>query len=273
MSKITRGFSPVKNLKDITQERSSQDSRATSSSAEMSARGRAPEKLKSYPKLTLDATKMERGRILPYIQDNGAVNSYKVLRTRVLQRMRSQQWNSLMVTGTLPADGKTTTAINLAIGLCQNVGQAVTLVDLDMQRPSIAKCLGLKRSAGLSDYLLGNAGMDDILYNTDIRRLAIVPNFQAITSTDFFISPKMLKLAEHLQVIDPDRLIIFDMPPALASDAVLAFAPHVDAALLVATEGVTNRSSVQRTTELLDGLPWVGTVLNQASEGGSGYDY
>ncbi len=94
----------------------------------------APVHLKNSPSLALDPNRMERCCLLPYVKDKGATNAYKLLRTRLLHRMRNNQWKSVMVTGTLPSDGKTTTAINLAIGASQDVSQAVLLVDMDLER-------------------------------------------------------------------------------------------------------------------------------------------
>jgi Mrp family chromosome partitioning ATPase len=81
----------------------------------------------------------------------------------------------------------------------------------------------------------------------------------------------MLTLLDHVRRLDPNLLVIFDMPPVLASDDVLAFGPHVDALLLVIAEARTNRVLLQRANEMIEGIPRVGTVLNRSSEGDSGY--
>jgi Mrp family chromosome partitioning ATPase len=216
---------------------------------------------------------MERFNLLPFVNDKAAVSAYKLLRTRLLQRMRDHHWKSLIVTGILPGDGKTTTAINLSVGASQDVSQSVLLVDLDLQRPAVAKNLGLQRVPGLSDYLTGTAELKQIIYNTEIERLALLPNFEPVTSSESFASPKMLALLDYLRGLDPNLLIVFDMPPALSSDDVLAFGPHVDALLLVIAEGRTSRALLQRANEMLEGIPRVGTVLNRSSEGDSGYYY
>ena len=230
-------------------------------------------RLENIPSLDLDPDQMERSCLLPYVKDKGAANAYMLLRTRLLQRMRDNQWKSLIVTGTLPDDGKTTTAINLAIGVSQDVGQAVVLVDLDLARPAIAGCLGLKPTAGLSDYLCGDADANDILYNTDVDRLIILPNFEQIHSSELLVSPKMLALLDHIKRLSPNLLVIFDMPPILSSDSVLAFGPHVDTLLLVISEGRTNRTLLQRANQMIEEIPRVGTVLNRSSEGNAGGYY
>lgn len=230
-------------------------------------------RIDGFPSLSLDADAMERSCLMPYVKDNRATNAYMLLRTRLLQQMRPNQWKLLMVTGTLPNDGKTTTAINLAIGISQDVRQTVLLVDLDLERPAIAKSLGVETTAGLSDYLRGDADANDVLYNTDMDRLCILPNFESIHSSEMLVSPKMLALLDHIKGLDPNMIVIFDMPPVLSSDSVLAFGPQVDALLMVISEGRTNRSLLQRANQMIEGIPSVGVVLNRSSEGNAGGYY
>lgn len=231
----------------------------------------APAALGDFAQVGLDARQMERSCILPYVRDKGATNAYKLLRTRLLQRAREHQWRTLMVTGTSPGEGKTTTAINLSIGASQDVRQAVLLVDMDLQRPAIATSLGIQRRAGLSDYLRGDAEWQDVIYNTDLSRFAVLPNFEAYESPESSISPKMLELLDRMKKLDPNLLIVFDMPPILSSDDVLAFGPHVDALLLVIAEGRTNRALLERASEMIEQIPRIGTVLNRSSEFNAGY--
>jgi len=234
-------------------------------------RGTAPLKLSGHSTVGFDAARMEHSCLLPYIRDKGATNAYKLLRTRLLQRMRENHWKSLIVTAPLPNDGKTTTAINLSIGASQDVSQSVLLVDFDLQRPSVAQCLGIERTTGLSDYLAGNADFHEIIYNTEIDRLALLPNFESFNTSESLASPRMLALLDYIKRLDPNLLIVFDMPPALASDDVLAFGPYVDALLLIVSEGRTDHRLLQRVNDVISGIPRVGTLLNRSAEGNSGY--
>jgi Mrp family chromosome partitioning ATPase len=223
--------------------------------------------------LDLDPEQMERSCLLPFLNAKGAESAYKLLRTRLLKRMRDNQWKSLMVTGTLPGEGKTTTAINLAIGISQDVGQLVVLVDLDLQRPAIAGYLGLEPTTGLSDYILGDAEPSDVLYNTDVERLIILPNFEPIQISEMLVSQKMLTLLDYILQLDRNMVVIFDMPPVLNSDAVLAFGPYVDALLFIVSEGRTNRGLLQRARQMIEEIPMIGTVLTRSSEGNAGSYY
>lgn len=225
---------------------------------------------KRFKSIELDPDVMERQCILPAISDPGAHRAYKILRTRVTRRLEAQQWRSFGVTGLAPGDGKTLTSINLAISLAQNVNTWVFLVDLDLRRIQVAHSLGITSAgadAGLSDFLLGDASVDDIIYSPGIERLAIVPNFQPISdSSETLMAPRMTELLQALERETPRRIIIFDLPPLLASDDVLAFAPQIDSMLLVVSEGATNRAALESAKETLSEMNLLGVVLNRSAE-------
>lgn len=225
----------------------------------------------------VESKAMERNKILPAVDDRGAVTAYKMLRTRVLQRMRSNDWHSLIVTGAGPGEGKTLTACNLAVSVAGDVNQAVVLVDLDLQRPSLARYFGLDVRASIGDYLIGKAELEEIVYApAGMERLAIIPNRDPVpNSSDLLASPRMRTLLKWLREQGPETITIFDMPPILACDDVLAFSPYVDAILMVVAEGMTERTSLARCMEMLGDRNLLGVVLNQSREqdSKSGYYY
>jgi len=167
-------------------------------------------------------------------------------------------------------EGKTLTAINLAVALAQDVSTWVALVDLDLQSPRVAQYLGLRNNhgeKGLSDYLLGNASFENIVYCPEIERLVVIPNFAPVAnSSETLTSPRMFELMQALDAETPRRILIFDMPPVLAADDVLAFAPQIDGLLLVVAEGTTDRSSLRRAKEVLAEMNLLGVVLNRSEE-------
>ena len=223
-----------------------------------------------FKSVQLDPAVLERNCVLPGVSDPGALRAYKILRTRITKRLESQQWRSFGVTGLSPGDGKTLTSINLAITLAQNVNTWVFLVDMDLRRGQVARSLGLTGAngePGLSDYLLGDASIDDIIYTPGIERLGIIPNFQPIAeSSETLTTTRMIELLQALERETPRRIIIFDLPPLLASDDVLAFAPQVDSMLLVVAEGSTGRAALESAKETLSEMNLLGVVLNKSSE-------
>ena len=225
----------------------------------------------------IDTAAMAQSRLLPGVDDKKAATAYKMLRTRIQKRMRANNWNSLLVTGAGPNEGKTVTAANLAISISKDVNQSAILVDLDLQRPTLAEYFGLTTGAGLGEYLNGEAEIEDIVYAPEgLERLTLIPNRQRIeNSSDLIASPRMHELIAWTREQENTTLTIFDMPPVLVSDDVLAFVEYVDAVLVVVAQGITDRRALEKAMELLGDSELLGVVLNRSSHivGNTGYSY
>jgi non-specific protein-tyrosine kinase len=210
---------------------------------------------------------MQQCGVLPGVEDERIARAYKILRTRVRRRMLAQQWRSLGVTGTAEGAGKTLTAINMAITFARDPRSPAILVDLDLYRPKIAGYLGIEFGKGISEYLLGEATIDEILYSVGLEGLIVVPNARPLRDgSELLAAPRMTELVKYLESIQPARTVIYDLPPLLMSDDVLVFSPHMDCVLDVVGVGVTPRASLQRSQEILSELNVVGVVLNRATE-------
>lgn len=220
----------------------------------------------------VDESVLRQNRVLTPNQHDQVASAYKVLRTQVLQRLRSNQWNTIAVTSPRPGEGKTLTAINLAISLAREHNVTVLLVDMDLRRPSIHKYFGYEPPFGFSDYLLHNRPITDMLFNPGIERLVVLPGRDSIdNSSEMLGTSTMLALMHELKRRYMRRVIIFDLPPALYGDDVLAFVPQVDATLLVIAEGKTLRADLERVHQILQGTTLLGTVINQAKTSVAGY--
>jgi protein-tyrosine kinase len=228
----------------------------------------APETaVQQYRTAAVDPQAMERNRVLLRVQDVAVSRAYKILRTRVLHRMVANNWYTLGVTGTVAGEGKTITAVNLALALAQDPNCWVFLVDLDLQRPQIGAYLGMSYEYGLTDFLTGHAELDQVIYDIGIKRLAVVPNASPVeTSSEHLRAPRMADFVNALEAQTPRRIIVFDMPPLNVSDDVLAFAERVDSFLLVASQGLTARRTLANAKEVLSELNVLGVVLNRSTE-------
>ena len=198
--------------------------------------------------------------------DSGAfVDAYKVLRTKVLQRMRERGWNSLAVTSPTPGGGSTLTAINLAISMAAEVDQTVLLVDANLREPSIHEYFGFEPAMGLNDYLLDGTELEQMLVHPKgIERLVLLPGTRPLLeSSEMLASPQMIRLVGELKARYPSRIVVFDLPHCTTADT-LAFLPHVDAALLVLEEGRTTQDDVQHAIAYFQSTSLLGTVLNKA---------
>ena len=241
------------------------------------SKGRAENPLASvreYPRCETSSDAMERSCILPQVADRSALRAYKILRTRLLQRMAGNQWYSLAVTGAGSGEGKTVTSINLAVALAQDPNTSVFLVDLDLQRPRVAEYFGIRCNKGLGEYLMGEAAIEDIIYTPNIERLAVIPNTRTFEhSSDLLSGQRMLELVQYLNAEQPRRIVIYDMPPLLLSDDVLTFAPNADGLLMVVSEGSTARGQLEKSKELLAEMNLIGVVLNRSMERNDGAYY
>jgi capsular exopolysaccharide synthesis family protein len=188
--------------------------------------------------------------------------------------MRANGWKTLAITSPGAGVGKTITAINLAISLASEVNQTVLLVDLDFRHPSIGGYFWEEPGPGISDYLSDDRPVGELLIHPGIDRLVILPGNQPLThSSEKLSSPKMIGLVEELKGRYPDRLILFDMPPVLARDDVIAFSPYLDAMILVVEEGKTTKDELSQAYESLDEAKILAAVLNKAEQVSAGVGY
>jgi exopolysaccharide/PEP-CTERM locus tyrosine autokinase len=191
--------------------------------------------------------------------------AYNLLRTQILQRFKENNWNVLAVTSPGKGEGKTLTAINLAISIAREVDYTVLLVDANLRHPWMLEHFGLAPQPGLSDYLVDDVPIAELLIQSGrLEHLVLLPGGKPLeNSAEMLNSPKMSQLVSDLKSRYRSRIIIFDLPPVLTSADALAFSPYVDAALLVVEEGRTQKADVERTVELLSTTNIVGTVLNK----------
>jgi protein-tyrosine kinase len=217
---------------------------------------------------TVSAAKsfLQEKRIIAGFEQNAFTDAYKILRTQVFQRLREQGWNSLAITSPGTSEGKTLTAINLAISLAMEVNYTVLLVDADLRNPSVHRYFGIETEYGLSDYFTAGKPLSELLVHPEeIPGFVILPGGRPVAnSAEILNSLKMARLVEELKTRYPSRIVLFDLPPLLSAADALAFTPYVDAALLVIQDGKTQADDVKKAIGLLQGTSVIGTVLNKS---------
>ena len=213
---------------------------------------------------TLQPEVLARNLIVTGVGSDPVNSAYKMLRTHVLQRMNANGWNVLAVTSPRSGEGKTLTALNLAIAMARETNHTVLLVELDLRRPTLESLLGYEPGPGITDYLLRGMPLSEVMLNPGIDRLVLIPaGPPAESSSELLSSPRMIDLVSELKERYPSRLVLFDVPPLLTSDDGLAFVPHVDAALLVVAEGQTSYEEVELAKDMLASTHLLGAVLNR----------
>jgi len=216
--------------------------------------------------ISLDDAVLRENRIITGLEHSDFTEAYNILRTQVLQRFKENKWNVLAVTSPGSGEGKTLTAINLAVSIAREVDYSVLLVDANLRHPWMLEHFGLSQQKGLSDYLTDNVPLSELLIQSSrIEHLVLLPAGRPLAnSAEMLNSPRMAELVREMKSRYHSRIIIFDLPPVLTSADALAFSPYVDAALLVIEEGQTQKQDVERAVELLGNTNIVGTVLNKA---------
>jgi receptor protein-tyrosine kinase len=239
--------------------------------------------------LTLDLGKLQvAGFVTPTGSRTRIAEEFRVIKRPILLRAfatgdeRIESGNLMMVTSAKPGEGKTFTAINLAMSMASERDIHVLLVDADVQRPSVFQVLGLPPQKGLLDVLSdSNLSPADVLTRTNIRNLTLMAaGTPSLATTELLASQKMISLMQDIATRYQDRIVILDAPPVLASSEPSVLALHVGQIILVVEAGKTGRRAVEQTLTYIGGCPNISIVFNKADSGsgrdefgGYGYGY
>ena len=206
-----------------------------------------------------------------------AATAFDVIRTRLLQQMRTQGWKRLGITSPGPACGKTMTCLNLAFSIARQPDLRTILIDADLRRPSMGKVLELKTRAQISEVLQGHADPAAHLARVAGLNLALGTNQGPVRNSAELLQSATTQAA--LTAIEeryaPD-LMIFDLPPTQVGDDVMAFVNQLDCVLIVAAAGTTTIDEVDHCErELAAQTNVLGVVLNKCRylDRRQSYDY
>ena len=204
-------------------------------------------------------------RIISNEQDP-VLNAYRVLRTRVMQKMAENNWRTLAIVSPSAGAGKTVTALNLAIAISAKEDTRVTLADLDFYRPSMARYLGLRDFPSILDYFEDKRSIEDVTLKPDLENLLLIANERVTRrGAEHLTSRRMDALIDTAVNGYASNIVVFDMSPILGCDDTIAFLPKVDCALLVAASGQTRGQELKEAKRLLtNGTNLLGAVLNKA---------
>ncbi len=186
--------------------------------------------------------------------------------------------NLIMITSSLPGEGKTFISVNLAISLAAELDRKTLLVDADVSKGGMSEELGLTAGRGLSDLLYERQySSEDAVLNTNIDRLSVLPAGGHTDLIDeLFASELMGIITRELAEADPDRVVIFDAPPLLATTEAAVLARHMGQVVVVVEANKTPQDAVSRSIEQLEGCSNVSLILNKTSQresGAYGYGY
>ena len=179
---------------------------------------------------------------------------------------------TVAITSAGKGEGKSTTALNLAITMSQDFDTRVCIVDADLRRPRLHRLLGFTPRRGLSDVLGGDALAEDVLITDSVPRLTVLPGGRSSrTPSEMLGSPRMRQLIEELKT--RFDFILFDTPPVLTVADAILLGPMTDGVILLIQAGKVRRRPVERAVELLHNSRILGFILNRGDMVLSHYGY
>ena len=224
------------------------------------------------------------GIVSPNAPRSQIADQYRVIKRPLIRNAMGKgasviaHGNLIMVTSALPGEGKTFTAINLAMSIATELDNTVMLVDADVARPSVMKVLGLPESPGLLDLVLDESKeLASMLLKTNIDKLTILPSGTPHRrATELLASDTMIRLLDSMAKRYPDRIIVFDSSPLLLATEARVLASHMGQIVVVVRAEKTLKSEVRQALATIEACPVKLMLLNQArtvSKGGYGYGY
>jgi len=230
--------------------------------------------LGAVPKFSANySTLDERGRIADISPRSNISEAYKKVLAGIQYSSASDNLKTILVTSAGPAEGKTTTLTNLGISAARN-GKKVLLVDCDLRKPTIHKIFDLKKEEGVTDYLVGEADLDQVIQETGIEDLfAIARGGSSPNPSRLISSERMKKLTELVR--DKFDLILFDSPPCTVVADPLVMANVVDAVINVTRSAKSPKKMVEMGVRDLEraNANILGFVFNEVDKRESRYYY
>jgi len=202
------------------------------------------------------------------------LEDFRVIKRPLLQRAFAERKpgdkpaNLIMVTSSLPGEGKTYCAINLAMSIAMELDHTVLLVDADVARTSVLRALGLPAHRGLMDILLDDKlDMADVMLRTNVDTLSILPaGTSNPRATELLASSTMSALVTEIANRYPDRVVIFDSPPLLLTSESRVLASHMGQIVMVVEAQTTTQHAVKEALHQLEGYPNVNLIYNKTRE-------
>ncbi|MBO9499663.1 MAG: capsular biosynthesis protein [Novosphingobium sp.] len=220
----------------------------------------------------------EQGLIEPEGAVTTLLEEFRIVKRQLLQAARDGQHGGIhnaqrvLICSPLPGEGKTFCAVNLALAIAAERDSEVLLVDADFAKPSVLSVLGLPGGPGLMDALADpSLRVEDCVIGTDIPGLSVLPaGNQTTRDSEYLASERTAQVLDRLTQGAPNRMVIFDSPPALAASPAAELAKYVGQALLIVRADTTGQSAIEDALHLLSTCPDIKLLLNAAMFSPSG---
>jgi len=236
---------------------------------------RRPTDPRPAPARTLDLARLQScGFITPAVQHSKLLQEFRLIKRPLIQHAlgrsatQAPNRNLIMVTSALPDEGKTFVAINLAMSLAMEVDCRVLLVDADVLAPSVPEVLRIEPAKGLMDVLTGaGTPLRETLLSTNVERLSLLlAGTPHANAAEFLASEAMTRLLAELSSRYPDRIVVFDSPPLLATAESRALATHMGQVIVAVEAQRTTHAVLESALTTVESCPVVYTLLNKTPE-------
>jgi protein-tyrosine kinase len=227
--------------------------------------GNVTEHMEEAPRETIPADIVFDDKLVAYYQRTSMMaEQFRRLRTSIMSPKPDGHFpKTILITSTWAGEGKSLIAANLAIMIAAELQSHALLVDCDLRNPSLSQLFGLKQKKGLSNYLVGDTEIEDILIRTPIDKLSIIPGGSLEENpVELIGSNKMKSLVHDLKSRYDDRFIIFDSSPILPTTEPTVLNKMVDGIVMVIMSGKTPRESILQSINVLEKEKILGVVLN-----------
>jgi exopolysaccharide/PEP-CTERM locus tyrosine autokinase len=223
----------------------------------------------------LDLDRMrEMGMVTAAGGRTNVVEEFRIIKRPLLKRALAERTaddkpaNLIMVTSSLPGEGKTFCAINLAMSIAMELDHTVLLVDADVARPSVLRTLGLPAQRGLMDILLDDKlDLSDVMLRTNVDTLSILSaGASNPRATELLASQTMSNLVHEIANRYPDRIVIFDSPPLLLTSEAHVLANHMGQIVMVVEAETTTQHAATEALRQLEGCSNVNLIYNKVRE-------
>lgn len=220
----------------------------------------------------------EAGYITPDMPPNLMSEEFRIIKRSLLlkafakgEKSSGTNNNVILVTSSNPSEGKTFCTINLALSIATEQDVTVLLVDADFSKPEILNRLGIKGGRGLMDVVAdGKVDVGDCLVRTNIPNLVLLPaGRQHNLTTELLASERMAKMVSEISARYPDRIVIFDSPPVLASSAASVLALYMGQTVFVIEAEKTTEPQIKESLGMISACENINLLLNKTRYNGS----
>lgn len=241
-----------------------------------------PRERSRYVKLPF-RTLRERGMLTPQIPRSAIAEEYRTIKRPLLTNIEGDSitppipyGNLIMVTSALEGDGKTFSAISLALSIAMEQDKTVLFVDADTAKAEAGRVLGVPQDAPGLIELLEHPGMvpEDLIMETNVDKFRILPAGDLHThANELLASARMRQLMMQLSEENPDRVIVFDSPPLLLTTEAAVLAGFMGQIVFIVSADMTPQHAVTQAIEHIGEDKMVGLVLNRARRRSNPYHY